>query len=52
MDAEATYDPILVLKAELGHSDLRSTDVYLRSVEQDASIVDDLLVSFLDELEP
>jgi site-specific recombinase XerD len=48
---ESTYVPILVLMKELGHRDIKSTAIYLKSIEQDATEVEDVLVSLLNEVD-
>jgi integrase/recombinase XerD len=50
IEPDALFEPLLVLKAELGHEDLKATNIYLNSIEQDPSIVDERLTSLLDSV--
>jgi site-specific recombinase XerD len=42
--------PILVLKADLGHKDISTVQVYLQSLEHDTSLIEDSLRTLLDEM--
>jgi site-specific recombinase XerD len=42
--------PILVLKEDLGHKDISTVQIYLQSLEQDTSQIEDSLRTLLDEV--